>query len=312
MQTILGSNGPIGHELAVELAQHYTQDIRLVSRHPTRINPNDELVAANMLNADETRAAIAGSDIVYFTLGLPMNSAMWEDQFPTMLANVIQACQVHHSKLVFFDNTYMYPKTAAVQTEATPFAPVGRKATVRAKMATMLLHEMAQKTITAVICRAPEFYGPASTKSITNTLLFKNIRASKRAKIPVSQQTHRSLIWTPDASRAMALIGNTPDCYGQTWHLPVDDRSLTYQELLQLTEQTLGHPVQRTVIPMWQFRLGALVSSQLRELAELLPRYQVDNRFSSAKFEQRFPNFHVTTFEQGIRTILAQKSTASD
>ena len=304
MQTILGSNGPIGHELAVELAQHYTQEIRLVSRHPTRINPHDELVAANMLNADETSTAIAGSDIVYFTLGLPMNSTMWEDQFPTMLANVIQACQDHHSKLVLFDNTYMYPKTAAIQTEATPFTPVGRKATVRAKMATMLLTAMKQQTITAVICRAPEFYGPASTKSITNTLLFKNIRAGKRAKVPVSQRTRRSLIWTPDASRAMALIGNTPDCYGQTWHLPVDDRSLTYQDLLQLAGQTLGHPIQRTVIPMWQFKLGSLFSSQLRELAELLPRYQVDNRFSSAKFEQRFPDFHVTTFEQGIQTIL--------
>ncbi|MDT7013321.1 NAD-dependent epimerase/dehydratase family protein [Levilactobacillus namurensis] len=302
MQTILGSNGPIGHELAVELARHYTQDIRLVSRHPTRINPNDELVAADMLNAEETNAAIAGSDIVYFTLGLPMNSTMWEEQFPTMLANVMQACQVHHSKLVFFDNTYMYPKTAAVQTEDTPFAPEGRKATVRAKMATMLLTAMAQKTITAVICRAPEFYGPAGTKSITNTLLFKNLQAGKRVKVPVSQHTSRSLIWTPDASRAMALIGNTPDCYGQTWHLPID-RSRTYQELLRLAEQTLGHPIQRTVIPMWQFKLGALVSTQMRELAELLPRYQVDNRFSAAKFNHRFPDFTVTTFEQGIRTI---------
>ena len=34
MQTILGSNGPIGQELAKELARNYTRDIRLVSRHP--------------------------------------------------------------------------------------------------------------------------------------------------------------------------------------------------------------------------------------------------------------------------------------
>ena len=25
-----------------------------------------------------------------------------------------------------------------------------------------------------------------------------------------------------DASRATALIGNTPDTFGQTWHLPVE------------------------------------------------------------------------------------------
>ena len=222
---------------------------------------------------------------------------------PHMMENVIKACQVNHSKLVFFDNTYMYPKNADVQTEDTPFDPVGRKSTVRAKITNMLLKEMAAKTITAVICRAPEFYGPKNTKSITNTLLFKNISEGKRAKVPVSQQTLRTLIWTPDASRAMALIGNTPDCYGQTWHLPVD-RSLSYQELLQLTTKILNRPVKATVIPMWQFHLGRLVNSSIRELTELLPRYQVDNRFSAAKFNHRFPDFKITTFEQGIQTIL--------
>lgn len=303
MQTILGSNGPIGHELALELHRHYTHELRLVSRHPNKINPEDEVVAANMLNYDETNAAIAGSDIVYFTIGLPMNSQMWEDQFPTMMANVIKACQVQHSKLVYFDNTYMYPKTAAVQTESTPFAPAGRKSTVRANATNMLLKGMTQKTIDAVICRAPEFYGPQRTNSITNTLLFKSILAGKSAKIPVSKRTLRSLIWTPDASRAMALIGNTPDCYGQTWHLPVD-HSISYQDMLQLAAKQLGHPVKSTVIPMWLFQLAKLFSHQAQELTEILPRYQVDNRFSSAKFNARFPEFNTTTFEQGIAAIL--------
>ncbi|MFC0422967.1 NAD-dependent epimerase/dehydratase family protein [Lactiplantibacillus plajomi] len=305
MQTILGSNGPIGHELALELRRHYTDKIRLVSRHPTQINPGDEVIAANMLDHEATDAAIAGSDIVYFTLGLPMNSQMWENQFPTMMANVIQACKAHHAKLVFFDNTYMYPKTAAMQTEKTPFEPVGRKSTVRANMATMLLREMAANRITAVICRAPEFYGPLSTKSITNTLFFKAIRNGQRAKIPVSRRKKRTLIWTPDASRAMVLIGNTPDCYGQTWHLPVD-QSLSYQELLRLTSQIRGKAVKATVIPMSVFKLGSHFSQPVRELNELLPRYRFDNYFSAAKFNHRFPNFKTTTLAQGIRSILAQ------
>lgn len=47
--------------------------------------------------------------------------------------------------------------------------------------------------------------------------------------VPVSAHTERMLIWTPDASPEMGLIGNTPDAYGQTWHLPVDLQRLTYQ-----------------------------------------------------------------------------------
>ncbi|GAY73977.1 nucleoside-diphosphate-sugar epimerases [Lentilactobacillus kosonis] len=112
MQTILGSNGQIGHELAEELYQNYTKELRLVNRHPKQIHPTDQTVAANLLDYDETVAAIDGSDIVYFTAGLPMNSDMWEQQFLGMLDNVIKASKQAHSKLVFFDNTYMYPKNA--------------------------------------------------------------------------------------------------------------------------------------------------------------------------------------------------------
>lgn len=36
MQTILGSSGQIGQELAKELYKNYTHDIRLVSRNPRK------------------------------------------------------------------------------------------------------------------------------------------------------------------------------------------------------------------------------------------------------------------------------------
>lgn len=44
MQTILGSNGQIGYELAKELSTNYTKELRLVSRKPKKINPTDQLV----------------------------------------------------------------------------------------------------------------------------------------------------------------------------------------------------------------------------------------------------------------------------
>ena len=52
MQTILGSGGAIGVELAKALAS-YTSHIRLVSRHPKKVNDTDELVAADLLNPVE-------------------------------------------------------------------------------------------------------------------------------------------------------------------------------------------------------------------------------------------------------------------
>ncbi|KAF5278911.1 hypothetical protein FQR65_LT15507 [Abscondita terminalis] len=71
--------------------------------------------------------AVKGSEIAYFTLGLPISSDLWEQQFPLITQNVIDACKINNAKLVFFDNTYMYPQDNRVLNEQTPFAPVGRK-----------------------------------------------------------------------------------------------------------------------------------------------------------------------------------------
>jgi len=311
MQTILGANGQIAEELARELHRNFTTDIRLVSRNPKKINSADQLFPANLMDTEATDKAVEGSSIVYLTVGLPMNAQMWAEQFPVMMRNVIDACKKHQCKLVFFDNTYMYDKTSEPQTEESPFVPVGQKSTVRAKMATMLLDEICNKNIKAVICRAPEFYGPGKTQSITNSLIFDNIKQGKKLKVPIKDNTLRTLIWTPDASRAMALIGNTPDTYNQTWHLPCDDNRLTYKELINLASEVYlssGQPGKNEfsyiIIKMWMFKLGSLFSKQARELQELLPRYKYDNIFISNKFKSRFPDFKITSYREGITEIM--------
>ena len=93
MQTILGSNGQIGHELAKELYKNYTRDIRLVSRNPKKINPTDQVVAADLMNLNQTEKAVENSEIVYFTAGLPMDSELWESDFLIMVDHIIKAWQ---------------------------------------------------------------------------------------------------------------------------------------------------------------------------------------------------------------------------
>lgn len=304
MQTVLGSGGQIAEELTRELHRNHTHDIRLVSRNPRKVHETDQLVPADLMDAEAIDNAVAGSDIVYLTVGLPMDSGLWEQRFPTMMANTIAACQKHGGKLVFFDNTYMYPRTSTPQTEDTAFEPVGRKATVRARIATTLLDEMDAGTIDAVICRAPEFYGPGKTQSLTNSAIFNRIKAGQRPMVPLNAHTRRSLIWTPDASRAMALIGNTPDAYDQTWHLPIDQDRLTYRDMIDIASQITGSKIRYLTVPRWVFRLGGLANPAIKEAEELLPRYRQDNIFDSSKFATRFPGFQVTSYQNGIGHIL--------
>lgn len=303
MQTILGANGQIGNELAKELKRNFTSDIRIVSRNAQKINETDEIFSADLTREEKAIEAVQGSEIVYFTLGLPINSDLWEEQFPLILYNVIKACKISGAKLVYFDNTYMYPQNDCIQTEQTSFNPVGRKRRVRKEMTEMLLSEMKSGEIEAVICRAPEFYGPDKTQSITNTLVFDNIKDGKKIKIPLSDSKKRSLIWTPDASRATALIGNSPDTFGQTWHLPVDGSHPTYKELIALVSKIYGKKLKYTIVPKFMFKIGARFNERIKELLELLPRYEHDNIFDDSKFRKRFSDFQSTSYEDGIKQI---------
>ncbi|WP_336335709.1 NAD-dependent epimerase/dehydratase family protein [Pseudomonas putida] len=306
MQTVLGATGQIAMELARELSRTFTEDIRLVSRHPRKVNQSDTLVSADLLDASQARKAVKGSSIVYFTAGLPPDTRLWETQFPAMLRNALDAARAADAKFVYFDNTYMYPQDERLLTENAPFEPVGRKGRVRAHMASMVLQEMQRGDIPVVIGRAPEFYGPDKTQSITNTLLIDNMKAGKTPRVPVRDDTKRTLIWTPDASRALAALGNTPDTFGQTWHLPCDDDRLTYQQFVALASEILGREPSYKVLGKCTLTAAGLFSKQVRELRELLPRYAHDNLFDSSKYKQRFPDFKVTTYRQGLTHIFGE------
>jgi nucleoside-diphosphate-sugar epimerase len=303
MQTILGANGQIAVELARELRRSYTNDLRLVSRNPRKVNDTDNLQAANLLDARQTADAVKGSSVIYFTAGLPAETQLWETQFPVMLKNALDACRAEGASFAYFDNTYMYPQDDRLQTEETPFAPVGRKGKVRAAMASMVLEEMARGDIPVLIGRAPEFYGPGKTQSFTNALIIDRLKKDKKPLVPVRDDTRRTLIWTPDASRALAALGNAPDAFGQTWHLPCCDERPTYKEFVTMASAALGKETYYRVLPKWAILAAGLFSKEVREIRELLPRYEQDNFFDSTKFKRRFPEFNVTTYREGIDQI---------
>ena len=309
MQTILGANGQIAVELARDLNRRGSE-LRLVSRNPREVNAGDELTRADLLDAEQTAAAVMGSDVVYFTAGLPADAELWERQFPTMLRSALDASRAAGAAFAYFDNTYMYPQDDRVQTEDTPFAPLGRKGSVRAAMAEMVLDEMARGDIPVLIARAPEFYGPGRTQSFTNSLVLEPLLAGRKARVPVRDDRARTLIWTPDASRGLAELGTTPDAFGQTWHLPVHPNRLTYRELVALAGEVFGIEPEYSVIPKWMLSAAGVFSAEARVIRELLPRYQYDNLFDSTKFRTRFPEFAVTDHREGLAVIRDERRAA--
>ncbi|MDZ7740804.1 MAG: NAD-dependent epimerase/dehydratase family protein [Bacteroidota bacterium] len=160
MQTILGSGGAIGFELAKAL-KNYTGAIRLVSRNPKKVNPEDELFPADLTRQEDVSKAIAGSDIVYLVVGFEYKLKVWQKNWPELMRNVIHACKEHKSRLVFFDNVYMY-KISSIphMTEDAPIHPPSRKGAVRAEISQMIMREVESGKLEALIARAADFIGP--------------------------------------------------------------------------------------------------------------------------------------------------------
>ena len=306
MQTILGSGGIIGIELAKELTK-YTKNIRLVSRNPQKINPEDELFTADLTKVEEVLKATEGSEIVYLTVGLKYSIKVWQNTWPVIVKNVIDACVKHKSKLVFFDNIYMYDKDYLnPMNEETPINPPSKKGKVRAKIAQMVLNAGKEQGLQVLIARAADFYGPGiKANSVLTETVFNKLKIGKKANWLGSIKYKHSFTYTPDAGKAVAMLGNDPDAYGQVWHLPTTSDPFTGKEWIESIAKELGVKPKYQVASKLMVRLLGLFIPIMRELVEMIYQYDRDYVFDSTKFETKF-NFKPTPYLEGIKTILKE------
>ncbi|NBC83022.1 MAG: NAD-dependent epimerase/dehydratase family protein [Bacteroidetes bacterium] len=306
MQTILGSNGAIGREIAKSLKQ-YTDQIRLVSRNPIMVNDNDELFKADVKNKEEVMKAVEGSEVVYLTVGLKYDSKVWQKHWPVIMRNVIDACKVHQAKLVFFDNVYMYdPAYMGNITEDVPVNPVSKKGKVRAGIAQMLLNEVKDGNLKALIARCADFYGPNSNTSIPVIIVYKNLKKRKSANWIANANKIHTMTFTKDAGRATALLGNTEDAYNQVWHLPTDTSELTGKQWVDLFARQMDVQPRLSVLSKGMLRLLGWFSPIMKEIHEMAYQNDRDYFFNSSKFMNRFPEFNVTKPDEGVRQIIEE------
>lgn len=303
MHTILGANGVIGQELSRALPA-YTDRIRQVSRSPRRVNPTDETVVADLLDAAATDRAVAGSDVAYLVAGLKYETRTWQEQWPRVMRNVIDACKRHRTRLVFFDNVYAYGRVEGAMTEETPFNPSSRKGEVRARIATMLLDEMRGGEVEAMIVRGADFYGPGAVLSLTHATVFERLRAGNTPQWAGNPKAVHTFTYTPDAGRAVAVLGQEAAAYGQTWHAPTSREPITGEEFVRLACEIAGRPYKLQVAPRWLLRLMGLFMPVLRENDEMMYQFEHDYRFDSSKVERAY-GLHPTPYRDGIEATLA-------
>lgn len=298
MHTILGANGVIAQELSRALAE-FRQDIRQVSRTPRKVNPTDETFVADLLDSQATVNAVFGSEVVYLVAGLKYDATVWQEQWPRVMRNAIDACKQHGARLVFFDNVYAYGRVDGMMTEHTPFNPTSKKGEVRAKIATMLLDEMHSGNLQAMIVRSADFYGPGAIQSFPHATVFDRLKSGKAPQWIGNPNTVHTFTFTPDAGRAVAMLGRSSDAYGQTWHLPTTKEPLTGKDFVGLACDLAGQPFKLQVAPGWMLKLMGIFVPVLRENEEMMYQFEYDYRFDSSKIESAL-GLQPTPYRHGI------------
>jgi nucleoside-diphosphate-sugar epimerase len=298
MHTILGAGGAIGTLLLPELAAQGTP-VRLVSRSATLTGGAREAAQADLSNRQAVIDAVAGSDVVYLLAGLTYELRVWQDLWPRIMANTIEACQRANAKMVFFDNVYMYGRVDGPMTEATPFNPCSRKGEVRAKIAQRLLDEIKTGGITAMIARAADFYGPKTRTGVANIIVFEKFAKGEKASVMVTDALPHSYTFTPDAAKALATLTGAKESWNTTWHLPTAPDPPTGRQFVEMAARAFEVPPKYSILRPWMLRMVGLFDRTVREIPEMLYQNAYPYHFDSTKFRKAF-GVDATPYARGV------------
>ena len=303
LHLILGA-GVVGEAVADELARRQLPHLRASRHAPATAVPHRRVDA---LDLDSLRAGTADASHVYLTLGLPYDARVWARDWPRVAENLLQAARENGFRLVMLDNIYAYgPAPLQVpMREDHPQQPPSRKGRVRHAVSERLLRAAREEGLPVLIGRSADFYGPGVRQSILYAAAIERQLQGKAAQWLSDPDRRHSYTYTPDAGRALVTLALDEGAYGRAWHLPTAEPAPTSRELLMLSAGLLGAPARIQVLPRPMLWLLQWAVPILRELREMLYQSDHDYVFSSAAFQQRYPDFRVTPYAEGLAAMVA-------
>ncbi len=303
LHTVLGATGSIG-QATIQALQTRGFAIKAVSRSTAL--PNVSNHKADLLDLEQTRASIKDSTHVYICVGLPYKTEIWDRDWEILMHNVITACSEQNARIIFLDNIYMYgPSPLQVPIEEShPQQPPSIKGKARKRTTDMLLAAINAGKVKGVIGRAADIYGPKAVNSSLYISVLERMLAGKAPQLLAPAEIPHRYSSTRDIGNALVELALAEDTYGQAWHLPVG-RLTNNSEMIALLNRELGTDFKASVLPTFMRKILRLFIPPLKEIEEMLYQVQHPYDFSDTKFRTRFPDFEVSTYEEGIKEMVA-------
>ena len=301
LHVVLGANGPVGQAVVQSLVS-YGVDIRQLGR---QAKSTSNYVQADLTVMDQMKVAVFNASVVYLCAGVPYSAKEWEVQWPLIIETVIEVLRDTHTKLVFFDNVYLYgPKPLQPQIkEDHARNPSSKKGKIRLALVERLETEVKQGHLDVVIARSADFFGPYAKTSLFADSFIGNMWADKRPNYLGRTGVPHTFAYVPDLGKALALLGLNETKPGETYHLPVYTPK-TIEEITAEINLIMKKNLKVNVISKPTHAMLCLFIPMLRELFEM--RYQFDYPYilDDTKFMTKFPAFQQTSFMEALETTI--------
>ena len=267
-------------------------------RAPTGLD-GFEVVAGDLTDADSARSAARGASVVYHCAVTPYTD--WPRTLPALMEGAIEAATSADARLVYGDNLYAYAPTDQPLTEATPERPQTRKGRVRKAVADALRAAHEQGRVEAAIGRGSDFYGPGVLTSAVGSEVFGRLAAGKAPRVLGDPDQPHSFTFVKDFGRALVVLADHDEAFGQTWHVPNAPPVATRAFAAQAVE-AMGRPAKVQATPAWMIRTLGLFNPMMREVAEMLYVWERPFVVDHAKFQQAFGGAfgEVTPLAEGV------------
>lgn len=298
MEVILGT-GAVGRAVMKELLSQ-GKTVRMVNTSGKADVPNGvEVVKADLYDKNQVREVVTGAGTVFHCVAPAYHK--WSELFLPLQQSILNGVSGSGAKLVFADNLYMYGPVNGLIHEDLPYKAGTKKGEVRKRMAEQLFEAHAKGKVKAVAVRGSDYYGPYGEGSSIGAQFFGPIAQGKPCTLYVSADMPHTYTFLGDFGKAIVMVSEQDDAFGQAWHVPSSE-TVTPRQFADLAYQEAGYKDHPPVKVMGKglLRLGGLFIPAARELVEML--YQVQKPFivDSSKFTERF-GFSGTPLREALK-----------
>lgn len=285
MHVIFGT-GPLGQAVAAALIAR-GRAVRLVNRsgRPPGGFENVEVAEGDLTDAASARHAARDASVVYHCAVTPYTD--WPDTLPALMGGAIGAATSAGARLVYGDNLYAYAPSDKPLTEETPERPTTRKGRVRKDVADMLRAADRDGRIEAAIGRGSDFYGPGVLQSTVGSEVFGRLADGRAPRVLGDPDQSHSFTFIKDFGRALVLLAEHDEAFGETWHVP-NAPATTTRSFAAAAAEAMGHDAKVKATPSWLLRTFGLFDPMMREVAEMLHQWEHAFVVDNTKFERAF------------------------